>query len=112
VFLSKPIRRPALKQVLKKFATIEEESEIPLSGGIGDCGSSAGGIITGGGGNVVSPSKSTPHGIGLVHRNTPPPPTITTTPAGTGAANGDGSALSKNKDSAINTNTFETDSGP
>ena len=24
-FLSKPIRRPALKQVLKKFATIEEE---------------------------------------------------------------------------------------
>ncbi|KAK0728700.1 hypothetical protein B0T26DRAFT_738972 [Lasiosphaeria miniovina] len=27
-FLSKPIRRPALKQVLKKFATIEEEPEI------------------------------------------------------------------------------------
>jgi osomolarity two-component system sensor histidine kinase SLN1 len=26
-FLSKPIRRPALKQVLKKFATIEEEPE-------------------------------------------------------------------------------------
>lgn len=28
MFLSKPIRRPALKQVLQKFATIEEESEI------------------------------------------------------------------------------------
>jgi osomolarity two-component system, sensor histidine kinase SLN1 len=27
-FLSKPIRRPALRQVLKKFATIEEEPEI------------------------------------------------------------------------------------
>lgn len=27
MFLSKPIRRPALKQVLKKFATIEEEPE-------------------------------------------------------------------------------------
>ena len=26
-FLSKPIRRPALKQVLKKFATIPEETE-------------------------------------------------------------------------------------
>lgn len=31
MFLSKPIRRPALKQVLKRFATIpEEESEILL----------------------------------------------------------------------------------
>jgi len=28
-FLSKPIRRPALKQVLKKFATIPEEPETP-----------------------------------------------------------------------------------
>src|SRR5271168_1001254 len=27
MFLSKPIRRPALKQVLKKFATIPEETE-------------------------------------------------------------------------------------
>lgn len=27
MFLSKPIRRPALKQVLQKFATIEEEVE-------------------------------------------------------------------------------------
>lgn len=27
MFLSKPIRRPALKQVLQKFATIPEESE-------------------------------------------------------------------------------------
>lgn len=27
MFLSKPIRRPALKQVLKKFATIHEEPE-------------------------------------------------------------------------------------
>ncbi|KAH7149601.1 putative histidine kinase HHK5p [Dactylonectria estremocensis] len=30
-FLSKPIRRPALKQVLKKFATIPEEPETPSS---------------------------------------------------------------------------------
>lgn len=28
MFLSKPIRRPALKQVLKKFATIPEEEEV------------------------------------------------------------------------------------
>jgi len=28
MFLSKPIRRPALKQVLQKFATIEEEVEV------------------------------------------------------------------------------------
>lgn len=28
MFLSKPIRRPALKQVLQKFSTIEEEGEI------------------------------------------------------------------------------------
>ena len=27
MFLSKPIRRPALKQVLKKFATIVEEED-------------------------------------------------------------------------------------
>lgn len=31
-FLSKPIRRPALKQVLKKFATIEEEPETSSQG--------------------------------------------------------------------------------
>ncbi|CAL3972714.1 unnamed protein product [Diplocarpon coronariae] len=29
MFLSKPIRRPALKQILKKFATIPEETESP-----------------------------------------------------------------------------------
>lgn len=28
MFLAKPIRRPALKQVLKKFATIPEEAEV------------------------------------------------------------------------------------
>lgn len=30
-FLAKPIRRPALKQVLKKFATIPEEPEVPAA---------------------------------------------------------------------------------
>ncbi|KAK2625748.1 hypothetical protein QTJ16_005060 [Diplocarpon rosae] len=30
MFLSKPIRRPALKQVLKKFATIPEETDTPV----------------------------------------------------------------------------------
>ncbi|KAK1829099.1 hypothetical protein QBC39DRAFT_139306 [Podospora conica] len=32
-FLSKPIRRPQLKQVLKKFATINEEEEMEAGGG-------------------------------------------------------------------------------